>query len=105
MTIIQPEKKSILNFLLVLAFSLLFISSLILIVLYNYVVNFNKNIVKMEKDIKQFEIQTTELTEKIFDIVSGDNLEKIAQEYGMVKENNPEYLEINSKSWQLGLNY
>ncbi len=105
MTIIKPEQKSFINLLLIIAVVLLLLATITFVILYNYVVNFEHNIKSMEEETKKIEIATAELNEKLFNIFSDGNLEKIVSENGLVKEKNPEYLEVNEEKWQLGLNF
>ncbi|MGC8775860.1 MAG: hypothetical protein ACP5QN_00905 [Minisyncoccia bacterium] len=106
MTIIQPYKKvSIIN-VLILIFSILLVgSALLLVVLYNNVVNLEYKINSEKKEIKKIETEISEAKENLFNLLSAENLKKIANENGLIEEKNPEYFEINSKQWQIGLNF
>jgi len=105
MTIIQPQKKSLINILLGFIISFLVIGVVILVILYSYVINFNKNISNAKNEIKEIEIANTQIKEDLLNMLSGNNLENLANEFGLVKEKNPEYLKINNNQWQVGLNF
>ncbi|MCX7589597.1 MAG: hypothetical protein RMK17_01590 [bacterium] len=106
MTIAQSYKKiSIVNILIIIFFIVLIILAFLLVFFYNSVVNFENKIYLKENEIKKIETDIAELKEDLFNILSGDNLQKIASENGLVIEKNPEYFEIKSQQWQVGLNF
>jgi cell division protein FtsL len=104
MTIVQPYKKiSILN-ILIFVFSLIAICfAILLIILYNNVINLEHKIGVTKLEIKKIETETAELKENLFNLLASDNLKKIAEENGLVQDKNPEYFKL--KQWQIGLNF
>jgi cell division protein FtsL len=105
MTIIRPNQKfSLVDVLLFISLILLFFASLALVIIYNYVVNFENSILEKQKEIKKTETQIAESKENLFNLLSSENLKKIAEENGLIEEKNPEYVELNSNQWLAGLN-
>jgi cell division protein FtsL len=105
MTIIRPHQKfSLVDVLLFISLILLFFASLALVIIYNYVVNFENSILEKQKEIKKVETQIAESKENLFNLLSSENLKKIAEENGLIEEKNPEYVELNSNQWLAGLN-
>jgi cell division protein FtsL len=105
MTIIRPYQKfSLVDVLLFISLILLFFASLALVIIYNYVVNFENSILEKQKEIKKVETQIAESKEDLFNLLSSENLKKIAEENGLIEEKNPEYVELNSNQWLAGLN-
>jgi len=105
MTIIRPHQKfSLVDVLLFISLILLFFASLALVIIYNYVVNFENSILEKQKEIKKIETQIAESKENLFNLLSSENLKKIAEENGLIEEKNPEYVELNSNQWLAGLN-
>jgi cell division protein FtsL len=105
MTIIRPHQKfSLVDVLLFISLILLFFASLALVIIYNYVVNFENSILEKQKEIKKTETQIAESKENLFNLLSSENLKKLAEENGLIEEKNPEYVELNSNQWLAGLN-
>jgi cell division protein FtsL len=105
MTIIRPHQKfSLVDVLLFISLILLFFASLALVIIYNYVVNFENSILEKQKEIKKVETQIAESKENLFNLLSSENLKKLAEENGLIEEKNPEYIELNSNQWLAGLN-
>ena len=105
MTIIRPHQKfSLVDVLLFISLILLFFASLALVIIYNYVVNFENSILEKQKEIKKTETQIAESKENLFNLLSSENLKKLAEENGLIEEKNPEYVESNSNQWLAGLN-
>jgi cell division protein FtsL len=104
MTIVEPYKKiSIIN-ILIFVFSLLAVGvAILLIVLYNTVINFEHKISAAKLEMKKIETETAELKENLFNLLGSDNLKKVAEENGLVEDKNPEYFKL--KQWQIGLNF
>lgn len=107
MTITQPYKnRSIINILIFVSFVLSIILAIVLVFLYNNVLNFEDRINSLKQEIKKVETDIAESKEELFNILSGENLEKIAIENGLVVDKNPEYFEIKKlDQWQIGLNF
>lgn len=104
MTIVEPYKKiSIIN-VLIFIFSLISVCvAILLIILYNNVINFENKISAAKLEIKKIETETAELKENLFNLLASDNLKKVAEENGLVEDKNPEYFKL--KQWQIGLNF
>lgn len=68
-----------------------------LIIIYNGTVNLEHNIAKLISESQNIQNANIELKEKILSALSGENLEKIAEEQGLVKDRNPQYFEIDQK--------
>jgi len=105
MTIIRPYKKLFLiNILLIIFSIILVLSAFTLVIFYNYTVNFEHKIEMQRSEIKKFETDISEMKKDLFNLLSFENLKKIAEQNGLVEEKNPEYLELNKNQWQIGLN-
>jgi hypothetical protein len=85
------------SILVCLAFAVL-ASSAWLIILYNHKVNFVNGAQKMKADIELTEAQSAAAQEKAFAIFHNGEVEQFAKNLGLVKEQHPEYIEIN-KPW------
>jgi cell division protein FtsL len=105
MTIIQPYKKlSLVNILLIIFSGILVLSAITLVIVYNYVVNFEHRVEIQRSEIKKVETDVSEIKENLFNLLSSENLKKLAEQNGLVEEKSPEYLELNKNQWQIGLN-
>lgn len=108
MTIIQPQPKSILNKLLLIMFLLVALFSVVLVILYNYFIDLEQKIKVIKNEIKKMEAENVVMKESLFNVLSSENLKKIAEKNGLIEDKNPTYLEIkeNEKNqWQVGLNF
>ncbi len=105
MTIIQPDRQSVLlNRLLFALVALIIVSALSLVWLYVRLVNINHNLASARTDLVQVETQSAELKEKIFGLLSGDKLQALAQAKGLVQDKDPQYLQA-SPSWSLASHF
>jgi len=92
MTIIQPHQTGKTNFLISI-FTLTSIGVAVWgVFLYNQLIDLRHNIAKQEKAIKQSEVESAELKNNLYNLVSSKNLESLAQEKSLVLENKPEYV-------------
>jgi cell division protein FtsL len=105
MTIIQPNRKlSLMNILIIIFSGILFLSAASLVILYNYVVNFEHQAEVQRSEIKKIETDVSEIKEDLFNLLSSENLKKLAEQNGLVEEKSPGYLEFKKNQWQIGLN-
>lgn len=95
MTIIHPHKTLpfVHIFLMILA-GVLVILSVWLVVLYNQSVNLDHNISSLKTQIKNTETETAELKDRIFTLLDTQTLSRIAETEGLIKEDNPKYLNV-----------
>lgn len=100
MTIIRPNKgnKRMYNFLIVSLglFVVIFIISGIAI--YGVLVGLRHDINLLQKDFQEEELARTKLQNQIYKITDVTNLESKALQLGLIKEHNPQYLNISSVS-------
>lgn len=105
MTIIQPNKNK--NFLIRFGILLslpLFGGVILLIMLYNQTVNFEHNFSLLDAKFKNVQAANAELKDKFFGLFVSENLEKLANDRGLVKEKNPQYIEVHPK-WEVASHY
>ena len=96
MTIIQPSAtNTLLNKLLVGLISVLFIGALLLVVSYNRLVNLDHGISQANLEFKKIQTENAELKDRIFALISSQNLEQLASTRKLVKERAPRYLEVD----------
>lgn len=98
MTVIKPNKgKSFWNKLLVFSCVPLLAGIAWLVLLYNQTVNIGHGLEKASADLRKLQGQTAELQDTLFNFFDGKRIEVFAKENRLIKEKNPEYLEINSQ--------
>ena len=93
----QPNKKSFINKALFALVALLLLASVWLIVLYNRAVELQDGIVRLKTDIERIQTENSSVQGRILKLVDPSNLEKSAK--GLVREKNPEYLEVAQWSY------
>ncbi|HTY39669.1 MAG TPA: hypothetical protein VMC43_01080 [Candidatus Paceibacterota bacterium] len=102
MTIIQPNNRAGRGW--VVAFVVLAIAvggaALILVVQYNKLVDVSHALTNGKETLKNIETENAELTDRTFNLLQGQSLDKLASDYSLVKDKNPHYLNIG-KTWAL----
>ena len=99
MTLIQPNKdKNIFSILLMLSVVPLLTGVVWLIMIYNQTVNFNHSATSMKEELANVQTESADLKEKLFATLDTDNLQQVAADYQLVKDKNPQFLEIDTAS-------
>jgi len=86
------------NSIIVLLAASILASAVWIIILYNHKVNFVNGAQKMKEEIQLTQAQVAAAQEKTFAIFSGGEVNQFAKNLGLVKEQHPQYIEIN-KPW------
>lgn len=81
------------------------LASATLIILYNYTIDFNQKIKNFKEETKRIETESVVLKESLFNILSSENLKKVANNNGLIEDKNPTYIQIKENQWQIGLNF
>lgn len=101
MTIIQPNRTTTLTtaalYVLVLSVAL---CAIVLVMLYNDMVNFKHGIVEVQKEVRAVQAESAELKETTFNLFNSQNLERVAAERQLVKDREPRYLTPETQ-WSL----
>ncbi len=93
-----PKTSNLKNYILaLLALSIVGCTSW-LVVLYNRKVDYVNGTAKIKEDKQLLEAQSVEAKEKIFSLLGSGETDKLAAQLGLVKENHPEYIEVQ-KPW------
>ena len=91
MTIIKPNKKHYGRFLAII-FSLILIGGLFYIFEYNSFVNTRYQVKLLKQGIIEAEAANADLKNELYKIIDPSSLEKLAVNYQLVLDKNPEYL-------------
>ncbi len=94
MTIAKPKNKKIRKLIIIASFTLI-IFTLSNVFVYNKIVNLQHLIAVQTKDLENFKLADADLKNKLYQILDLKNLGELAKDLGMIKINNPEFLEIN----------
>lgn len=92
------KKNNFKNYILALLVLLIVSGTVWLVVLYNRKVDYVNSVTKIKQDKQLLEAQSVQDKEKIFSLLGSGEMDQFATQLGLVKENNPEYIEI-SKPW------
>ena len=100
MTIIRPNnhQKKLYNIILGALGAILIALIWFGIIEYGNIVNLRHDINLIQKNIRETELASSKLQNKAYGITDISNLEKKAAELGLVKETNPQYLNLNSNA-------
>lgn len=102
MTIVQLHNSSSkLNVLMFLLMSILAVSAVVGILLYNQLVNLRHEITSQENSLQKAEVGSAELKNNLYTMVDLTKLEKLAAEKALVVDKNPQYV----KTEPLATNY
>lgn len=93
MTYIQPNKKSLINRILLILIVGAVFAALWLVVLYNGTVNLEYGIIGMRAEFKEAQIENAQLQERMLGLFDPSNFEEIIGS-GLIQDKNPEYVEI-----------
>ena len=105
MTIIQSQKdNTIFRLTLTLIVGAIVVSGGMLVFLYNRSVNLQHAMSDMTSEIKKLQTQSAELQDNTFAIFSTARVEAFAAEHGLVKDKNPQYLNVDPQ-WFLASRY
>lgn len=98
MTIIRPNshQKMLYNIILGALGAVLIALLWIGIIEYGSIVNLRHDLNLIQKNIRETELASSKLQNKAYSITDISNLEKKATELGLVKETNPQYLNLES---------
>lgn len=95
MTIIQPHvKTSSFTLIIAILIAALLLGSLWLIMLYNQLVNLDHGVFELKDRLSELQTSSAELKDKTFSLFDSRILEQIAVERRLVKDPNPQYLEV-----------
>lgn len=97
MTIIKPSKLKLNIYALISIFALLLLVSFY-IYEYNYSVILRRGIKILEKELVTIQNQDVDLKNRLYSLIDPKNLEKIAQEKGLITEKRPSYLKISENA-------
>ncbi len=98
MTIIQPNKnKPFWNKVLIALGAAIMSAGISIIIIYNQNVEFDHEAERLNTELQDLQTADAELKEKFFELLSSNNLEKLASERQLIKETKPRYLEVNQK--------
>lgn len=95
---LQPKKHTLENLAIILLATVMVACTVWLIVLYNKKVEYVNGARKIKEEVQLVEAENVAHKEEIFSLFHSGEVEQFAQDLGLVKEQNPEYLEIN-KPW------
>ena len=96
MTIIEPKKNKLrLNFAVTAIMALILLGSLLIVFAYNRSVSMNYKLSETLKSIESLRVANAELKNSLYVILDLQNVEKLADKLGLVKEKRPDYLSIN----------
>lgn len=96
---IQKQEKHTLENIILGVLALIFLGATAwLIVLYNKKVEYVNGAAELKEEIQLVEAENVAHKERIFALFHNGEVEQFAKDLGLVKEQNPEYLELN-KSW------
>lgn len=94
MTLIQPGQKSFIHLILVFFIVILVFGAFLLIFLYNRSVNTEHSISAAQNELRRIQTARAEIQDKIFGLLSDANLQRISEERHLVKDKEPQYLEV-----------
>ncbi len=95
MTFIQPNQKNLINTIIAILIIAVAFVALSLIFIYNRSVNLEHSVSGAENELRQLETSRAEIQDKIFAILSDDNLQKVSASKGFIKDKNPIYFKIS----------
>ena len=99
MTLIQPiQQKNIFILMIAVLTMFLVVSAILVVILYNQFVNVNHRVSALTKEMKDMQTASAELKDKAFVLFSSENLSARAEAAGLVKDKNPEYVQV-SVAW------
>ncbi|MDP1689496.1 MAG: hypothetical protein Q8L47_05240 [bacterium] len=103
MTIIRPNnhQKMLYNIILGALGAILIVLIWFGIVEYGNIVNLRHDVNLIQKNIRETELASSKLQNKAYGITDISNLEKKASELGLVKETNPQYLNLDGGAGNL----
>ena len=100
MTIVQSPRggknKKLITVSLVVSGVLLVFALLLTLFSYNQIVNLNHELSSRRDILQEVQARNAELKQSVYNLVSYENLERVARERSLVKEKNPEYLKGRS---------
>lgn len=64
---------------------------------YNQIVNLSHELESRRQDIQKIQVQNADLKQRVYALVSFENLKKVARERNLVAEKNPRYLQMDSR--------
>jgi cell division protein FtsL len=94
MTFISSPHSNRLNIILGMLILLTVLLAANLVVVYNRLVNADHDIQDLGEQVRNSQTANAELKEEIYGIFSSDALDALATDRSLVRERNPEYLEI-----------
>jgi cell division protein FtsL len=99
MTFIKSTQDSgPINKILIALIGLLVITAVVLIIIYNRYVNLNHELSQIGDQINKIQTENAEFKEKIFAQFDDLRLTELATERGLVKDRNPEYIEVGPRN-------
>jgi len=69
---------------------------------YNHIVSLRHMLVSSQKNLQKLEVANADLKNDLYKILDADSLTSLASNFGLIKENKPEYLE---NSWAVASHY
>ena len=91
MTVIQPNKnRSLIQLMFIFGAILVSIASLY-VVLYSKTVSLKHDIQEVETELNTLKVQNAELKNSFYSVVDSRELDKLAQEKGLIYDKNPKW--------------
>jgi cell division protein FtsL len=101
MTVIKPQPNdTLLRAVIAALLGAAALAAIALVFLYNRSVNLQHAVSGVQDDIKQLELGNAELQDKVFAIFTNGRMEAFAEAHGFVKDKNPRYFEISTRTTQ-----
>ncbi len=91
MTIIQPNKNQDIRRLITFLSTGLIIVFLAGVLLYMQTVTLKHDLAKKQNTLENFKVENAELKNNFYGLVDVNNLEKLANELGLVQDKNPQW--------------
>jgi len=91
MTIIQPNKyKDVKK--LTISLSMFLVGTILMwMFVYLQTVNVRHDLASSKERLEEMKVENAELKDRYYGLVDADNLEKLAEERGLVKDKNPQW--------------
>jgi|SRR3989344_497359 len=96
MTIIEPKKNKLrIHFIATIFVGLLLLGGLLTVFAYNQSVSMSHRLGELTKEIEGLRVENADLKNDLYGILDLQNIDKLADKLGLIKEKKPEYLSAN----------